>query len=139
MKKSLVLNSVVAVLAVLMLSFMACDYAGIDAFYFLNFLESGVPAEYVALAVFTLLFLLAVCLLIVTAVLRVLVDCKVIKNEKFAKAMKVASLVLTVLALAFAVVVMICLLVIGASLGWAMIVSLVLAVAALVLVILNRK
>ena len=139
--KSLIMNSVVGVLSVLMIVFLACNYAeGATGFNILDFLQMAnyLPAEYVVLAVANLFFLIVACLLVVVAVLNVLADCNVIKNEKFVKAMNVTKLVLTIVAVAFALVTMICLLVIGVALGWAMIINLILAVAALVVVIVNK-
>ena len=153
--KSLLVNGAIALVGVLVLVFMSQAYLSVAGFsigsgYDMMEISSGMPARYVVLALANIFVCVVAALLVLAAVLSILADCGVIKSEKLAKVVNASKLVLTILAVVFAVLSLVMLIVINqkdmngmASMGWALIVNLVLAVlglaAAVASKLLNKK
>ena len=153
--KSLLVNGAIALVGVLVLVFLSQAYlsvAGnsIGSGYDMMEIYSGALARYIVLALANIFLCVVACLIVVAAVLSMLADCGVIKNEKFAKVVGSSKLVLTILAVVFAVLSLVMLIVINekdmygmASMGWALIVNLVLVVLGLAVAVagklLNKK
>ena len=146
--RSVLMNAALAVLAVLVVVFASQPYL---TFSIMGFSVSGSGFDMIdfsgttknsLLAVAVLLTVIAAGLLFVAAVLNILVDCGVVKNEKFAKVARLLNVVTAVVTALFAVFALIMTIVnakdAGMKTGWAAIVNVVLAVLAPVVVLVNN-
>ena len=140
-KKSLILNSVLAGLSVFTLIFLALNYyGGFTGYNFLAFLGYAGGGT-ITIAIIGILFALIVtCGLIVTSVLGILRDTNVLKSEKVDKVLKILNLVLAIVLVVATLATLLVILIEGAAyIGYALIINTLVAIAALVLVILNGK
>lgn len=147
--RSVLMNTAVALFAVLLLVFTSQAFMSYSVMGFtisrsgydcINF--SGTTKTSL-MAVAILLTVLAACLLFVAAVLNILVDCGVVKNEKFAKVARLLNVVLAVVTAVFAVFALVMTIVNVKDTGimktgWGVIANVVLAVLAPVVVFVNN-
>lgn len=146
--RSVLMNAAVALFAVLMVVFVSQPYLTLSVMGFsmsgsgFDMIDFSGTTKNSLLAVAVLLTVIAACVLFVAAVLNVLVDCGVIKSEKFAKVARLLNVVAAVVTALFAVFALIMAIVnandMGMKTGWAVIVNVVLAVLAPVVVFVNN-
>lgn len=145
MKKSLITKIVLVAASVLSIIFLALPFvseiSGYDMFPALEIIGELFGADFAFGLVYIapLFILIGSIVMLVFSVLALLGEVNVIKNEKLVKVSETINFIVSIVLCALAALVAILILVKGASLGAGLILILLLAVAALVATILDKK
>lgn len=145
--RSLVMNIALVVVGVFTLIFMSQAYISvpatfIDGYQFLEIDLADAPIELVLTTISVIINLIVASALILSAIVKLLTDCGVIKNKKVAKVFNVLNMVLAIVLLCSNIVAISCvgsyISGSGLKIGWALILILVLAFISTIAIVVEK-